>query len=42
MNRLIYTYHAKRRMVKRKVTPEQVEEALATADSGQIKSLRWS
>ncbi len=28
----VYTYHAKRRMVQRKVTPEQVEEVLAWPD----------
>lgn len=30
--KIVYTYHAKRRMIQRKVTPEQVEEALAWPD----------
>jgi hypothetical protein len=31
--KIVYTYHAKRRMSQRKVTAEQVEEALAWPDN---------
>jgi len=30
--KIVYTYHAKRRMAQRKVAPEQVEETLAWPD----------
>jgi hypothetical protein len=30
--KIVYTYHAKKRMAQRKATPEQVEEALAWPD----------
>jgi len=30
--KIVYTYHAKKRMTQRKVTPEQVKEVLAWPD----------